>query len=138
MKRMACVDKAIRTLSAILVLCAALPQTLHKGALARDFAQWGFYQDMASLRNPARFFPRPQQAVASPLTHPPLLPCERLLLIGGAGNRFAPPKHTRLIWDHWNHPRLHWFPGNPLIHLDQGRYLLEMEDFLHEIGFDQP
>ncbi|MCC2636767.1 MAG: alpha/beta hydrolase [Moraxellaceae bacterium] len=352
----ACVDKAIRTLSASVVLAAALPQTLRDGALARDFAQWGFYQELADQRNPALFFPRPQQAVtmrsrlagrldyqpsegvvevlafesrfepvnpalredylrhehnrtawaqhwrhdgpprpticivhgfiadpywlnarflalprfyqmgynvllytlpfhgprsgpnapfsghgyfsyglshanetiahavhdfrlfldylemtgvprfgvtgislggytaallagvenrlafavpnvpvaslpdlimewfplgtflriamratgtdlrtlrhanavASPLTYPPLLPRERLLLIGGAGDRFAPPKHTRLIWDHWNHPRLHWFPGNHLIHLDQGRYLLEMEDFLHKIGFDQP
>ena len=81
---------------------------------------------------------RHANAVASPLTYPPLLSRERLMLIGGAGDRFAPPKHLRLLWDHWNRPRLHWFPGNHLLHFDQGRYLLEMEHFLRDIGFDRP
>ncbi|HET8731944.1 MAG TPA: hypothetical protein VFM34_12660 [Moraxellaceae bacterium] len=76
-------------------------------------------------------------AMCSPLTYDPVLPKERLMIVGGAGDRFAPPKHTRLIWDHWNHPRLHWFPGNHLIHLDQGRYLREMARFLRGIGFDR-
>ncbi|MCC2639228.1 MAG: abhydrolase 18 [Moraxellaceae bacterium] len=76
-------------------------------------------------------------AMCSPLTYKPLLPKNRLMIVGGAGDRFAPPKHTRLIWDHWDHPRLHWFPGNHLIHLDQGRYLKEMARFLRGIGFDR-
>jgi pimeloyl-ACP methyl ester carboxylesterase len=81
---------------------------------------------------------RHANAVVSPLSYLPKIPRERLLIIGGAGDRFAPPKHARLLWDHWNRPRLHWFPGNHLIHLDQGRYLREMAEFLHEIGFDRP
>ncbi|MCD6060033.1 MAG: abhydrolase 18 [Moraxellaceae bacterium] len=81
---------------------------------------------------------RHASAVSCPLTYAPKIPKERLLIIGGAGDRFAPPKHVRLLWDHWNRPRLHWFPGNHLIHLDQGRYLTEMAEFLHEIGFDRP
>jgi hypothetical protein len=76
-------------------------------------------------------------AVCSPLTYAPLLPKDNLMIVGGAGDRFAPPKHSRLIWDHWDHPRLHWFPGNHLIHLDQGRYLREMARFLRGIGFDR-
>lgn len=80
---------------------------------------------------------RHASAMGNPLTYDPLLPKERLMIVGGAGDRFAPPKHTRLIWDHWNHPRLHWFPGNHLIHLDQGRYLREMARFLRDIGFDR-
>lgn len=81
---------------------------------------------------------RHASAVASPLTYAPRIPKERLLIIGGAGDRFAPPKHVRLLWDHWNRPRLHWFPGNHLFHFDQGRYLTEMAEFLREIGFDRP
>ncbi len=80
---------------------------------------------------------RHASAVSSPLTYAPKLPKERLMIVAGAGDRFASPKHSRLLWDHWDHPRLHWFPGNHLIHLDQGKYLKDMAAFLREIGFDR-
>lgn len=74
-------------------------------------------------------------AVHAPLTYKPVVPKERLMVIAGAGDRLAPPKHARLLWDHWDRPRIHWFPGNHIIHLDQGKYLKEMAAFLGEIGF---
>lgn len=77
-------------------------------------------------------------AVHSPLTYEPLIPKERLMVIAGAGDRLAPPKHARLLWDHWDRCRIHWFPGNHLIHLDKGKYLKEMARFLKEIEFDKP
>ena len=76
-------------------------------------------------------------AVHSPLSYPSLVPKERLMLIAGAGDRLAPPKHGRLLWDHWDRCRIHWFPGNHLIHLDQGKYLKEIARFLRETGFDK-
>ena len=75
-------------------------------------------------------------AVHSPLTYQPLIPKERLMVIAGAGDRLAPPKHARLLWDHWDRPRIHWFPGNHLLHLDKGKYLKEIARFLREIGFN--
>lgn len=77
-------------------------------------------------------------AVHSPLTYGPLIPQDRLMVIAGAGDRLAPPKYARLLWDHWNRPRIHWFPGNHILHLDQGKYLKEIAAFLREIGFDRP
>ena len=74
-------------------------------------------------------------AVQSALSFKPLLPPERLMLVAGAGDRLAPPKHTRLLWEHWGRPRLHWFPGNHLLHLDQGRYLRAMKVFMRQVGF---
>lgn len=74
-------------------------------------------------------------AVSSPLSYKPLLPVSRRLIIAGAGDRLASPKHSRLLWDHWDRCRLHWFPGNHVIHLDQGRYLREMAHFMAEAGF---
>jgi len=74
-------------------------------------------------------------AVHSPLTYQPRIPKERLMVIAGAGDRLAPPKHARLLWDHWDRCRIHWFPGNHLIHLDQGKYLKEMAQFMREIDF---
>jgi pimeloyl-ACP methyl ester carboxylesterase len=76
-------------------------------------------------------------AVHSPLTYQPLIPKERLMVIAGAGDRLAPPKHARLLWDHWDRPRIHWFPGNHLLHLDQGKYLKEIARFLKQIEFDR-
>ena len=76
-------------------------------------------------------------AVHSPLTYEPVIPKERLMVIAGAGDRLAPPKHARLLWDHWDRCRIHWFPGNHLLHLDKGKYLKEIARFLKEIEFDK-
>lgn len=78
---------------------------------------------------------RHTMAVHCPLTYRPKLPADRLMIIGGAGDRLAPPKHSRLLWDHWDRCRIHWFPGNHVIHLDQGKYLKEMASFMRGIGF---
>lgn len=80
---------------------------------------------------------RHELAVHSALTYQPKLPRERLMVIAGAGDRLAPPKHARLLWDHWDRPRIHWFPGNHLVHLDKGKYLKEMASFMREIEFDK-
>lgn len=78
-------------------------------------------------------------AAVTPLTYAPVVPKHRLMIIGGAGDRLAPPKHSRLLWDHWKRPRMHWYPGSHLVHLDQGAYLKEMARFMTEIGFlDRP
>lgn len=74
-------------------------------------------------------------AAHCPLTYKPRLPKERLMIIAGAGDRLAPPKHARLLWDHWDRPKIHWFPGNHLLHLDKGKYLKEMSGFMQEIEF---
>jgi pimeloyl-ACP methyl ester carboxylesterase len=74
-------------------------------------------------------------AVDAPLTYQLLIPKYRLMVIAGAGDRLAPPKHAPLLWDHRDRPRIHWFPGNHLIHFDQGKYLKEMVSFFGTIDF---
>ncbi len=74
-------------------------------------------------------------AVASPLTWPAVVPRARRMIVGGVGDRLAPPTHARLLWEHWDRCRLHWFPGSHLVHLDRGAYLRETGRFLREIGF---
>ena len=58
----------------------------------------------------------------SPLNYPVLLDKDRLLVIGGAGDRVSPPAQTTALWEHWGKPELHWFPGSHVIHLDRARY----------------
>ena len=74
-------------------------------------------------------------AVSCPLTYAPALPSERLMIVAGVGDRLAPPKHSRLLWDHWDRCRIHWFPGSHIIHLDRGAYLTEMARFMVGRGF---
>jgi len=77
-------------------------------------------------------------AVSCPLTFPPVLPREQLMIVGGAGDRLAPPKHSRILWDHWNRCPIYWFPGSHSIHLDRGKYLTEMARFMVGLDFLKP
>jgi pimeloyl-ACP methyl ester carboxylesterase len=69
-------------------------------------------------------------AIHSPLTYRPIVPHERRMIIGGLGDRLAPPEQSSLLWQHWDRPAIHWFPGSHLLHAGQGAYLREMESFI--------
>jgi pimeloyl-ACP methyl ester carboxylesterase len=69
-------------------------------------------------------------AVHCPLTYAPAVDTDRLLIIGGAGDRFTSPRYLRLLHEHWAGSHLHWFPGNHMLHLGQGEYLRRMKDFM--------
>jgi pimeloyl-ACP methyl ester carboxylesterase len=73
--------------------------------------------------------------VHSALSYPSALPTDRLFIIGGLGDRLAPPEQSRMLWEHWDHPRLHWYPGNHVMHVNRGAYLREMGRFLQATGF---
>jgi len=77
-------------------------------------------------------------APSSPLTWPAVVSKERRMIIGGVADRLAPPKHSRLLWEHWDRCAIHWFPGSHLLHLDRGVYLREMGRFLGKLGFLPP
>lgn len=74
-------------------------------------------------------------AVHSPLSYAPALPKDRLFIIGGLGDRLAPPEQSRMLWEHWDRPHLHWYPGNHVMHVNRGDYLREMGRFLQSTGF---
>jgi hypothetical protein len=74
-------------------------------------------------------------AVHSPLNYRPVVRKDRLMIIGGLGDRLTPPEQTELLWEHWGRPRLHWYPGNHLLHSGRGAYLREMRRFMVGAGF---
>jgi pimeloyl-ACP methyl ester carboxylesterase len=76
-------------------------------------------------------------AVHSPLSYPPVLPKERLFIVGGLGDRLAPPEQSSWLWEHWDRCKLHWFPGNHTLHVNRGAYLREMGRFLQATGFSE-
>ncbi len=69
-------------------------------------------------------------AVHCPLSYAPRLSGDRVLVIGGAGDRITAPRFVRLLHDHWPRSHLHWFPGNHVIHLRQADYLRQMKAFM--------
>ncbi len=74
-------------------------------------------------------------AIHSPLNYPRRVEKDRLMIIGGLGDRLAPPEQSRLLWQHWDRPRIHWYPGNHLLHVNRGAYLREMRRFMVSVGF---
>jgi pimeloyl-ACP methyl ester carboxylesterase len=69
-------------------------------------------------------------AAHSPLTYDPVLPRERLLVIGGRGDRMAPPEQSQWLWEHWGRPGLHWYPGSHVLHFDRRDYLDAMRGLM--------
>lgn len=71
----------------------------------------------------------------SPLNYAPLVPKERRLIIAGLGDRLAPPEQAEMLWQHWDHCDLHWFPGSHILHVSQPEYLRRTHRFLREFMF---
>ena len=92
--------------------------------------QWQLKKVGASIHDLRAAF-----AAVSPLSYPSLLPKEHLFIIAGAADRMAPPKHARLLHDHWNQCGIHWFPGNHILHFDRGNYLRAMARVMNNIDF---
>lgn len=76
-------------------------------------------------------------AVHGPLNYAPAIDHDRLFVIGGLGDRLTPPAQARMLWEHWDRPRMHWYPGNHVVHLQRSAYLREMGRFLGTIGFSE-
>jgi hypothetical protein len=74
-------------------------------------------------------------AIHSPLNYPSRVEKDRLMIIGGLGDRLAPPEQSRLLWEHWDRPRIHWYPGNHLLHVNRAAYLRAMRRFMAAAGF---
>lgn len=89
-----------------------------------DFARWRSGATLAELRHGV--------ALHSPLTYAPRVSPERQLIIGGAGDRLTSPHFVRLLHRHWQGSDLHWFPGNHVLHLQQGAYLRRMKKLMDD------
>lgn len=70
-----------------------------------------------------------------PLNYRPVVPKERRMIITGLADRMAPPNQAVMLWEHWNHCALHWFPGGHVMHVSQLDYLRRMTSFLQSVMF---
>jgi hypothetical protein len=72
---------------------------------------------------------------SSPLTYAPKVAKERRMIVAGLGDRLAPPEQAEWLWEHWDRCRMHWFPGNHVLHVNRVAYLREMRDLMASVGF---
>ena len=77
-------------------------------------------------------------AVHTPLNLTPKLKKENLFIIAGKGDRICLPSHAQALWEHWGHPRIHWFPGGHLAQFKRGAFLGDIRDFLEGRGLIPP
>ncbi|MBA56958.1 MAG: hypothetical protein CMK89_21120 [Pseudomonadales bacterium] len=71
----------------------------------------------------------------SPLARPVLLPPERLMIIGGLGDKLATPRHSETLQQHWGNCALHWHAGAHAIPRQQQQTNQVKQAFLESIGF---
>ena len=87
---------------------------------------------------PMHIEPMPQEAfpwqVHAPLHRRSLVPRERRFVIGALGDRICPPAHAATLWEHWERPRMHWYPGGHLAQFRRGRVHAEVRSFLAGLG----
>lgn len=77
---------------------------------------------------------RAHTAVHTPLQHGVRVPSERLMIIGADHDNVTPPHQSRLLWEHWGGPMIHWYAGSHAIHVHRGTYLRELGRFLGGLG----
>ena len=73
---------------------------------------------------------------SSPLTYASKVPLGQRMIIAGLGDRLAPPEQSEWLWEHWDRCRMHWFPGNHVLHVNRVAYLREMQALMESVGFE--
>jgi acetyl esterase/lipase len=62
-------------------------------------------------------------AVHNPLSYASPMAGERVLIIGGLGDRVTAPQDVELLHRHWPGSTMHWFAGSHLLHFGRSAYL---------------
>ncbi len=66
--------------------------------------------------------------VVSPMSFESKVPHDRRYIFAGYGDRMAFPEQARMLWEHWDKPRISWYSGNHVGYL----WSRQVEAFLGE------
>jgi hypothetical protein len=66
--------------------------------------------------------------VISPMSFESKVPYDGRYIFAGYGDRLAFPEQARMLWEHWDEPRISWYPGNHVGYL----WSRQVETFLGE------
>lgn len=70
----------------------------------------------------------------SPLNFKPKMSKEQFLIIGGKNDRVLPEEHTRMLYNHWNYPKLHWFNGGHFALFEREKVFFRIKSFFADLG----
>jgi len=103
---------------------AGLPPADFVG-LAKDNQPWFMRQHEGDL-GPDWQLIRELTRPVSPLALSPRVPVDRRFLYAGLVDRVVRPHQVRTLWEHWDRPDIHWFPGGHVL----GFWHPSLADFL--------
>lgn len=72
--------------------------------------------------------------VISPLVLQPRVPKERRAIFGGIRDQMVPPEQVHALWEHWDRPRVVWYPGGHLTFRAHAQVEKLVQSTLREAG----
>ena len=76
--------------------------------------------------------------VVSPLALTPKVPHDRRFIFAGAGDRMSTAGQARRLWEHWERPRIAWYPGGHVGFFLAGAVQRFVAEALAESGLVSP
>jgi hypothetical protein len=68
----------------------------------------------------------------APLRHAPRVAKEGRLIVAGLADRICPPDQAQALFEHWERPAIHWFPGTHVLPIGRRATRARMEQHLRE------
>jgi hypothetical protein len=74
----------------------------------------------------------------APLRHVPRVERQGRLIVAGLADRICPPDQAQALWEHWERPEIHWFPGTHLVPLGRRETRARIERLLRGTLLSEP
>ncbi|HJP66083.1 MAG TPA: alpha/beta hydrolase family protein [Actinomycetota bacterium] len=105
-----------------------LYDTHSPGRIRREIARRGLGVEFAQRAH----------RVVSPLAAPSLVDWERRYVYAGLGDRMSTPGQARALWEHWDRPKIEWYPGSHMTFIWSAAVARFVDSALVESGFVTP
>jgi hypothetical protein len=66
----------------------------------------------------------------APLRHVPRVAPEGRLILAGLADRICPPEQAQALYEHWDRPAIHWFPGSHIVPLGRAALRARLAEHL--------
>jgi len=74
----------------------------------------------------------------APLGHMPKVPKQGRLIIAGLADRICPPDQAQALFEHWERPAMHWFPGTHTVPIGRRTTRARIEQHLRDTLLAEP
>lgn len=92
----------------------------------------GFFNTLKSKHSVDIRYLRQATAIHHALNWQPVIDTKKLMVIGGAGDRFTSPIFVQQLHKHWKGSQMFWYEGNHLLFLNHKQSLLKIKKFIDQ------